>query len=71
MPANRFLPEEWECRLQEIDPDVRAIAVSGYTDDPLLANFTEHGFVGAITKPYTVDDLSRVLQAVAQAALPG
>jgi PAS domain S-box-containing protein len=51
--------------LHDIDPTVRAIAVTGYTDDPLLTTFAANGFVGAITKPYTVDDLSRVLQATA------
>lgn len=27
MPANRFLPEEWECRLQEIDLEIARHAV--------------------------------------------
>ncbi|MDP2310198.1 MAG: PAS domain-containing protein [Pseudomonadota bacterium] len=57
-------------RLQEIDAGVRAIAVTGYTDDPLLATFAAHGFAGAITKPYTVDDLSRVLELLARPADP-
>jgi PAS domain S-box-containing protein len=54
-------------QLQQIDAGVRAVAVTGYTDDPLLTAFADYGFTGAITKPYTVDDLGRVLQ---QAASP-
>ena len=58
-------------QLRELDANVRAVAVSGYTDEPLLATFAEHGYVGAITKPYTVDDLSRMLQTIVPSPIPG
>ncbi len=57
--------------LQELDPAVRAVAVTGYTDDPLLTSFADHGFAGAITKPYTVDDLSQLLHEVVRPAPTG
>ncbi|MDP2316483.1 MAG: response regulator [Pseudomonadota bacterium] len=57
-------------QLQALDPDVRAIAVTGHTDDPLLATFAAHGFAGAMTKPYTVDDLGRLLQPDTASAEP-
>ncbi|MCK9296942.1 MAG: ATP-binding protein [Desulfobulbaceae bacterium] len=54
-------------RLQEIDPDIRAIVVSGYSHDPVMANFKEYGFFDALQKPYRLEDLERSLHAVAQA----
>jgi len=46
------------------DPNVRAIVSSGYCNDPVMANFRAHGFVGVVEKPYTVEDLGRVLHTV-------
>ena len=51
-------------KLLRIDPQVKAIVSSGYSDDPIMANFTEYGFSGVIAKPYRVADLSQVLQRV-------
>ncbi|MDO9533257.1 MAG: PAS domain S-box protein [Deltaproteobacteria bacterium] len=51
-------------KLLQIDPQVKAIVSSGYSDDPIMANFTEYGFSGVIAKPYRVADLSKVLQRV-------
>lgn len=48
--------------LKQIDPDVRAIVSSGYSSDPVLANYREHGFCGVVAKPYEVADLARVLR---------
>ena len=48
-------------RLLEIDPDVRAIVATGYSTDPIISNFREHGFRGALPKPYTLDQLKTTL----------
>jgi PAS domain S-box-containing protein len=40
--------------LREIDPHVRAIVSSGYSNDPIMANYHEHGFRAVLVKPYTV-----------------
>ncbi|MHC1725622.1 MAG: PAS domain S-box protein [Syntrophobacteraceae bacterium] len=50
--------------LLEIDPDVRAIVSSGYSNDPVMANFEEYGFRGFVSKPYRISDLSDVLRKV-------
>jgi len=47
--------------LKEIDPDVRAIISSGYSDDPVMANFKEYGFRGAVPKPSTLKELNDTL----------
>lgn len=49
-------------RLRQIDPHVRAIVSSGYSSDPVLAKYREHGFCGVAAKPYEVADLARVLR---------
>ena len=53
-------------RLSEVDPGVRAIVSSGYSNDPVMANFEDHGFCGAVKKPYLVEDMSQALHAVIQ-----
>jgi PAS domain S-box-containing protein len=45
-------------RLKEIDPKVRAIVCSGYYDDPVISDFLNHGFVGAIIKPFSARHLT-------------
>lgn len=50
--------------LQELDPSVRAVVASGYAEDPAMAAFAEHGFLGAISKPYQMERLNEVVQSV-------
>ena len=38
-------------------PDVKAFVSSGYSNNPIMANFEKHGFVGVIAKPYRLDQL--------------
>ena len=51
-------------KLIEIDPDVKAIVSTGYSNDPVVAKFREYGFRGALTKPYTIDELNNALYKV-------
>ncbi len=48
--------------LLKIDPRIRAIVSSGYSNDPVMADFNTYGFVGALAKPYEKKDLERVLR---------
>jgi PAS domain S-box-containing protein len=50
--------------LLEIDPKARVIVSSGYSDDPIMANFRKYGFNGVIAKPYKIEELSRALHTV-------
>jgi len=38
-------------RLREKDTTVRAIVSSGYSHDPVMAHYAEHGFDGVLPKP--------------------
>jgi hypothetical protein len=37
---------------------------SGYSNDPVMANFRDYGFVGVVRKPFKVGELSRVVGEV-------
>ena len=50
--------------LLKIDLQVKAIVSSGYSDDPIMADFQEYGFAGVIAKPYKVAELGKVLNKV-------
>jgi CheY-like chemotaxis protein len=54
---------ETMARLLEIDPKVKAIVSSGYSTDPVMANYREHGFAGVAVKPYRLADLVQTLKA--------
>ncbi len=47
--------------LKAIDPDVRAIVMSGYSNDPVLSEYRDHGFCGMISKPFGYRELSEVI----------
>lgn len=48
--------------LRGIDPAVKAIVSSGYSSDPVMANYRAHGFAAMIAKPYEVNEFARVLR---------
>jgi len=51
-------------QLLEMDKAVRAIVSSGYSDDPVVTDYRKHGFVGVLAKPYTIDELEKLLNRI-------
>ncbi len=49
-------------KLLEIDPNLKAIVTSGYSNDAVMANYREHGFKSYLTKPYRIEDFISVIQ---------
>jgi PAS domain S-box-containing protein len=54
-------------KMREMDPSVRAIVSSGYSDDPIVANYADYGFKASLSKPFEVEELSGVLHALLSA----
>ena len=51
-------------KLKELDPGVKAIVASGYSDDLIMTHYRDYGFKGVISKPYSIKGLSAVLDEV-------
>ena len=50
-------------KLLEIDPAVKAIVSSGYSDNQIMADYKNYGFTGMIPKPYVINDLAAALDS--------
>ena len=51
-------------RLRQKDNIIRAVVASGYSDDPVVSRHKEFGFDRVLPKPYVLNDLTRVLDAL-------
>ena len=47
--------------LLKVDPGIRAIASSGYSSDPVMANPRTYGFCTTLPKPYDIPDLMKAV----------
>lgn len=51
-------------RLKAIDPNIKCIVSSGYSEDPGMTGFRELGFSGVVAKPYSLEELGMKLSKV-------
>ena len=56
--------EEAIKELLQIDPDIKAIVSSGYTDSSAISEYKTIGFKACLTKPYDIDSLNRTLNSL-------
>ncbi|MCC7431787.1 PAS domain S-box protein, partial [bacterium] len=49
-------------KLLKIDPNVKAIVSSGYSDSHVMSNYQSYGFSGIVQKPYDMKKLIEVLK---------
>ena len=56
--------KEAVAHLLELDPEVRAIVSSGYSNAPVMAQYQEYGFKATLTKPYNIAEIGAVLKQV-------
>ncbi len=64
--------EETFHQLRSIDPDVRAVAASGYDHSEIAERLIAQGFCGYLTKPYRVSDLANAIKdALGKTLQPG
>jgi two-component system cell cycle sensor histidine kinase/response regulator CckA len=50
--------------LRRIDPNVKAIVSSGYSNDPVMSDYRKYGFDGVVAKPYKIEELTKVVKKV-------
>jgi len=50
--------------LRTVDPDVKAVVSSGYTNDPVVQDFSRYGFSERLTKPYNIQEMRNLLENV-------
>jgi len=55
---------EAAARLKELDPGLKLIVSSGYSDARVMSDFRNYGFDDVLPKPWTVADVSKVVQRV-------
>lgn len=54
--------------LRQLDPNVSLIVSSGYSNDPIMADFEDYGFGYRLAKPYRPEEIARAVQQVAAQA---
>jgi DNA-binding NtrC family response regulator len=48
-------------RLLAVNPGIKAIVSSGYSDDAVVSDYHTYGFSASLTKPYKLQELSDTL----------
>lgn len=56
--------EEAANKLKEIDPNLKAIACSGYADSDIMQNFANSPFTTVVPKPYRIQEMSDAIKSV-------
>ena len=51
-------------KLLQVDPNVKAIVSSGYSNDPVMGEYAVYGFSGVVTKPFDIEQLGKVLYGI-------
>jgi len=50
--------------LKDIDPEIKGVVISGYSQDPVMSNPEEYGFAAALQKPFNITRLTHVLSMI-------
>src|SRR5262249_19708391 len=58
--------KEAAIKLRAIEPSVKIILSSGYSDDSTISEYSKHGFTDVLLKPWTPAQLSETLKRVLQ-----
>jgi two-component system cell cycle sensor histidine kinase/response regulator CckA len=51
-------------KILKLNPQAKVIVSSGYSNDPVMANYMDHGFSGVITKPFKINELSEAIHKI-------
>jgi PAS domain S-box-containing protein len=50
-------------KILQLDPEAKLIVASGYSNDPVMAEYSEYGFRAAVAKPFTLKELRKAIVA--------
>ncbi len=50
--------------MRGLNPEVKALVSSGYSSDPVMADYKNYGFLGVLKKPYAMDDLGDTIDRI-------
>lgn len=56
--------EEAVQKIHKIDPTAKIIVSSGYSNDPIMANYQEYGFLATIIKPFQFQEIKSTIRQV-------
>ena len=56
--------QEAAAKLLEHDPQAKIVVASGYSTDPVMANYQEYGFIAAPPKPFDLHEFNTILAQV-------
>ncbi len=45
----------------KIDPEAKVVVASGYSNDPVMSNYQQYGFMVSIAKPFMLEELNETL----------
>jgi PAS domain S-box-containing protein len=51
-------------KLLDLDPDAKVIVSSGYSQDPVMADYESYGFIDILAKPYTLEEVSKKISRI-------
>lgn len=55
--------KEAAAEILAVDPTACLIVSSGYSNDPIMSDYSTYGFAGAIAKPYRICELAQMLRS--------
>ena len=50
--------------LLQINPNVQAVVSSGYSNDPVMSDYQDYGFIGVAPKPYSTEEMASLLNKI-------
>jgi PAS domain S-box-containing protein len=56
--------KETVLEILKINPDAKVVVASGYSNDPIMANYQKHGFIASIAKPFQLYELNKLINAI-------
>ncbi|MGD9369312.1 MAG: PAS domain S-box protein [Desulfobacteraceae bacterium] len=51
-------------KIHKINPEAKAVVFSGYNTDPVFSDHQKYGFVGALQKPFRIEDFIHLMNSV-------